>query len=328
MAEEIEILLMNPVSETLSDGLAGGYRVARLWEAEDPERLLATRGPAIRGLVTGGHVGAGRALIDRLPALEIIAVHGVGYDKVDLEAARARAIAISHTPDVLTDDVADLAVGLAIAQTRRICEGDRHVRDGLWASARLPLARKFSERRCGILGLGRIGTAIARRLEGFGVEIGYYDVRAQAVDYRLYGSLVELAAHCDVLIVAAAASARTTRMVGREVLDALGPDGLLVNVARGLLVNVARGSIVDGRSGRGAGRRPPGRRGARRLRRRAQGARGALRHDQRRADAPCGERHRRDPARHGRAGPGQPGSALRRPAAADRSASVGRRRPG
>jgi lactate dehydrogenase-like 2-hydroxyacid dehydrogenase len=230
-----QVLQLCPLLAELEHALAERFTVHRWFEIPDPEAMLAAHGPAIRAVVTGGHLGIPDALAARLPALEIVAINGVGFDKVDLEAARARGFRVTNTPDVLTDDVADLAIGLAIALLRRIPQADRHVRAGRWPEAEVPLARKVSAQRFGILGLGRIGKAIARRLEGFGVPIAYTDLAPQDVPYSFHPTPTALAHAVDVLIVAAAAGTRP--LIDQAVLDALGPEGVLVNVARGALVD-------------------------------------------------------------------------------------------
>ena len=192
----------------------------------------------IKAVVTGGHLGAPADVLERLPNLEMVAINGVGYDKVDLDMARSRGIQVSNTPDVLTADVADLAIGLTLALTRRITEGDQFVRAGSWLNGSLELGRKFSSLRYGIFGLGRIGKAIAKRLSGFDVEIAYCDVaEQQGVNFPYFSSVAALAADVDVLIVAAAASGSTNSVIEKTVLDALGKDGILVNVARGSIVD-------------------------------------------------------------------------------------------
>ena len=214
----------------------------------------AARG-RIRAIVTGGSAGASPELVEALPALEIITVNGVGTDAVDLEHAKARGVRVTNTPDVLTDDVADMALALILATLRRICVGDRLVRDGRWGKATIPLATKFTGKRLGILGLGRIGRAIARRASGFDVAIAYTDQRAfDDLPYRFEPSLVELARDSDILVVAAAGGPASLKLVNAEILDALGPDGILVNVARGSVVDEA--ALVEAlRAGRlgGAG---------------------------------------------------------------------------
>ena len=190
-----------------------------------------------------------------MPALEIITVNGVGTDAVDLEHAKARGVRVTNTPDVLTDDVADMALALILATLRRICVGDRLVRAGRWGKAAIPLATKFTGKRLGILGLGRIGRAIARRASGFDVAIAYTDQRAfDDVPYRFEPSLVELARDSDILVVAAAGGPASQKLVNAEILDALGPDGILVNVARGSVVDEAAlvEALREGRLG-GAG---------------------------------------------------------------------------
>ena len=233
----IEILQLCPLTEKFERTLASRYAVHKGFTGDTREAVLAKSGGTIRGVVTGGHIGIPNELSRRLPALEIVAINGVGFDKVDLENARARGFRVSNTPDVLTDDVADLAIGLALALLRRIPQSDRHVRDGNWPKAEMPLSRKFSAQRFGVVGLGRVGKAIARRLEGFGVAIAYTDVAPQKVSYAFHATPEALAAACDVLIVAAAAGHGTQHLINSKVFDALGPDGALVNVARGSIVD-------------------------------------------------------------------------------------------
>ena len=160
----------------------------------------------------------------------------MGYDKVNLAEARRRKIRVTTTPGVLTNDVADLAVGLIIALLRALPSADRHVRDGLWPTAERPLARTVSGRRFGVFGLGHIGQAIANRLSAFG-SVGYCSRSQKAVPYPFYDSAIDLARNCDVLVIAAASDASTRGVVSREVLDALGPSGYLINVSRGALVD-------------------------------------------------------------------------------------------
>ena len=176
-------------------------------------------------------------MMQRLPSLGIVAIAGVGFDRVDLEMARARGVRVTNTPNVLTEDVADFAVGLMIATLRRIQAGDDYIRNGRWPGGEMELARKVSGRRYGIIGLGRIGQAIARRLQGFGGSIAYTDVKPQDVPFTFYPTLVELAGASDILIVAAAGGPTTRNLVGRDVLAALGPNGYLINVARGSIVD-------------------------------------------------------------------------------------------
>jgi lactate dehydrogenase-like 2-hydroxyacid dehydrogenase len=207
-------------------------------------------GERIRALVTTGAAGVAKAVVDALPALELIAIRGVGTDGVDLDHARSRGLRVTTTPDVLSEDVADLALGLLLAASRRICVGDAFVRQGLWPTRNLPLARRVAGKRAGILGLGAIGRAVAQRAAGFGMPVAYTGTREQAgAPYRFVPRLLDLAAASDVLFVCCSANPATRGIVDAAVLEALGPDGILVNIARGSIVD--EDALVEAlRSGR------------------------------------------------------------------------------
>jgi len=251
-----QILLIEPMIASIEANLDANYCVHRLFQVKDQEALVSSVAPSIRGIVTGGASGASNALVDALPGLEIIAINGIGTDAVDLDRARRRKIRVTTTPDVLTDDVADLAIGLLLATARQLCVGDRYVRAGSWTKQEsLPLAHKVSGKKIGILGMGRVGRAIALRAESFGMHIAYNDLRAfDDLKYRHDADLEELARWCDFFIVAAAGGAHSRGIVGARVLNALGPNGILVNVARGSVVDEPAliEALLEGRLG-GAG---------------------------------------------------------------------------
>lgn len=247
-----EILLVESMMPDIEAALDAGYTVHRLAGAPDRDRLVAEVGPRVRAVVTGGGTGVSNAIMDACPSLGIVAINGVGTDAVDLKHAAGRGVRVTNTPDVLTDDVADLAIGLMIAGSRRMMVGDRFVRAGRWPNGGLPLARKVTGKRLGILGLGRIGMAIAQRAAGFGMEIAYTNRKPRGdVSYRFVASPVDLARESDILIVAASAGPDARNMVNRAVIEALGPDGLLVNVARGAVVDEPElvAALTDGRLG-------------------------------------------------------------------------------
>jgi hydroxypyruvate reductase len=215
----------------------------------DPDKLRAVA-PGIRAMVANGESVVKKELIAQLPDLKLIAVFGVGYDGVDVAAARAQGAQVTHTPDVLTDEVADLAIGLMIATARQISRADRFVRDGRWPAGPLGFGRKVSGGRLGILGLGRIGIAVARRAEAFGMEIAYHNRRQRTdVPYRYEASLVQLAKTVDFLAVCAQGGQNTRHLVDADVIAALGPDGILINVARGSVVDEAAvaAALKDGK---------------------------------------------------------------------------------
>lgn len=194
---------------------------------------------AARALVSFGSTGASAAIMDALPALEIIGLFSVGYDKVDVDHARAKGIRVSNTPDVLTDDVADLAVGLLYATIRNIAANDRLVRSGAWERGEMPaLSARVTGRRIGILGLGRIGRAIAARLEPVAGEILYHN-RREATDtpYRYVADPIDFARQSDVLIVATSGGPEAANLVDTAMLDALGPDGIIINISRGSVID-------------------------------------------------------------------------------------------
>jgi lactate dehydrogenase-like 2-hydroxyacid dehydrogenase len=234
-----DVLLINPVLPSLDKQLSALYAVHRYYEHADKAGFLREVGAQIKGVVTGGATGISNELMDALPALRIVAVNGIGTDAVDLDHARARGIHVSTTPGVLTDDVADLAIGLLISACRGLCVGDAYVRDGEWGKSGLPLARKFSGMKVGIVGLGRVGRAIATRAAAFGCPIAYTDLKAiDGVPYTFVASLHDLASQSDALVLAASAD-EAEGIIDASVFDALGPDGYLINVARGKLVNEA-----------------------------------------------------------------------------------------
>ena len=205
----------------------------------DPAALAAIA-PRVRGIAASGESKVPRELIAQLPALEIISVFGVGYDGVDVAAARERGIAVTHTPNVLNDEVADLAIALTLAVSRRIVEADRYVRSGQWPKGPMPLARKVSGTRMGIVGLGRIGQAIATRAEAFGMSVAYTSRSAKpGVAYRYFPTAEALAAEVEFLVVITPGGAGTRKLIDARVLAALGKKGYLVNVARGSVVDEA-----------------------------------------------------------------------------------------
>lgn len=233
----IDILLTQPVPEPIDQQLTADYRVHRLYEATNMDSFLNQVGEEIRGVVTGGSKGLSNEIMARLPNLQIIAISGVGTDAVDLWYARQRGVQVTTTPGVLTEDVADMAMGLLIMTLRDLGMGERLVRAGQWGKTQQPLARQVSGIRLGIVGLGRIGHAIARRATAFNMKVGYFDLHEQPASHYTYvPSLLELAQCSDALIVAASAD-QAKPIITADVLDALGPQGYLINVARGRLVD-------------------------------------------------------------------------------------------
>jgi len=236
--DQPDILMTAPMLPVVTASLEAHFRLHRLWD-HDADTFLREVGPRIRGVATSTLFGrVGSSLFDRLPKLEIVASFGVGYDNVDVAEASRRGIVVTNTPGVLDDEVADFTIGLLLATLRQIPQADRYLRQGRWLERNFPLSPTLRGRRIGIVGLGRIGKAVARRLEGFGVEIAYHGRSRQAgVRYAYHPTALKLAATSDVLIVLAPGGAATSHLIDAAVIAALGANGVLINVARGSLVD-------------------------------------------------------------------------------------------
>ena len=233
----VELAVIGPQRPFVLETLEREFVVHKAFDAPDKAAALQPVAERIRGVVTNAMAGLPSTIIEALPNLEICAIMGVGLERTDLTLARQRGIVVTTTP-VLYDDVSDLAVILGMTACRRIAAADRFVRSGQWLQGRIAPAQKFSGKRAGILGLGRIGTALCTRLQGFGMTIGYYDPLPKAgVPYQAYDSPVALARSSDILFLCAAGGPAADHIVTAEVLDALGPKGVFVNVARGWLVD-------------------------------------------------------------------------------------------
>lgn len=207
---------------------------------ETDPAAFAQMAPRIRAIVGGGESKVPRSLLDQLPQLGVVSIMGVGYDGVDVAAAWERRIPVTHTPGVLNDDVADLAIALMLSVARKLPQADQYVRQGKWLQGPMPLARKMSGARVGIVGLGRIGSAIAQRAAAFNMNIAYC-TRTQRPDspYRWEPDVAKLAGQVDFLVVITPGGAGTRHLINAKVLAALGPKGYLINVARGTVVDQA-----------------------------------------------------------------------------------------
>jgi hydroxypyruvate reductase len=236
MTAKPDLLTVAKLAPFLMEPLQAAFTVHTALDTAPRER--------IRAICGSGESKVGAELIAQLPALEIVSIMGVGYDGVDVAAAKARGVLVTHTPDVLNDDVADLAIALALDIARRIPQAERHVRAGLWPQGPAPLATKFSGARLGLVGIGRIGQAIAQRALAFGMSIGYTARGARPeLPYAFHASAKALAAASDFLVVITPGGAGTRKLIDAAVLEALGPQGYLINVARGSVVDEA--ALID-----------------------------------------------------------------------------------
>lgn len=241
-----EVLQMGAYPDQDQRPLDEAFVIHRYFEAADKTAFLAEVGPRVRGIASRGDLGANAAIIAACPKLEVISLYGVGFDAVDLAAARERGIRVTNTPDVLTGDVADLAVAMMLGQARDMYGAESWARDGSWAAkGGYRLTRRVFGKRAGVLGLGRIGHAIARRLAAFDMDIAYSATapKAEAADWQFIADPVALAARSDFLFVALAASAATRHIVDARVIAALGPDGVLINISRA--ANVDELALLD-----------------------------------------------------------------------------------
>ena len=216
--------------------LQNEFTAVRLWEAKDRDAALKAAAH-VRGLAHFGHAKVDGKLMDALPKLELISNFGVGVDAIDLDAARQRKIIVTNTPDVLNDCVADCAMALVLNTLRRFPQSEQYLRAGSWPKGPYPLCTSLGGKVMGILGLGRIGEAIAKRAQAFGMTIRYHNRNKKGVAYPYDKDVVELAKNSDVLLVITPGGAETSKLVNAKVLDALGPEGYLVNVARGSVVD-------------------------------------------------------------------------------------------
>src|SRR5688572_11236612 len=235
---DINILVTAPLPDFLYEPLKRDYRCHDHYQSSHQPGLLAAEGGRIRGLVQGGGTVTPTSLLDQLPKLEIISVFGVGYDGVPVDYCRKRGLRVTNTPDVLTDDVADVAVGLVLMSARGFGRLERFARAGEWSKRGPELTTKLSGKTAGILGLGRIGKGIANRLAAMGMKIAYTGRKAQpGVDYRFVPDLMKLAETSDFLIVACPGGEATRNLVNADVLAALGKKGTIVNIARGSIID-------------------------------------------------------------------------------------------
>lgn len=234
-----DILMIGPMHPLCMKEIAALGTVHKLWEAPDRDALIADVGDRIEVVATDGHFGCKPELMERLPALKLISSYGVGYDNIDVPAANARGVRVTNTPDVLNDAMAELTVGLMVAHQRRLLDAHAYVRDGRWAAeGNYPLTGELTGRTAGILGLGRIGKEIARRLVAMKMKVVYHGRSEQSDQpYRYFADLKAMAAAADWLVIVAPGTPQTIGSVDADVLAALGPGGVLVNVARGPIVD-------------------------------------------------------------------------------------------
>ncbi|TAM85707.1 MAG: 2-hydroxyacid dehydrogenase [Candidimonas sp.] len=234
------VLQIGPISDYIDPKLAQTFRLLKWWEQSQPDALLVAEGANITGIATNAPVGVPPGLLDRLPALKVISSRGVGMDKVDLARANTLGIQVAGSFGVLNGCVADMAMALILDTARQVSAADRYVRSGKWAHQRYPLTTRVYGKKLGIVGLGQIGSLIARRAAGFDMEIAYTSRRAHSdTPHRYFESARALAQWCDFLVVVVPGGAATRHLISREVLDALGPEGYLVNIARGSVVDEA-----------------------------------------------------------------------------------------
>jgi lactate dehydrogenase-like 2-hydroxyacid dehydrogenase len=234
-----------PLPRLIVEALEANFRLHKLWSAPEPDRLVSEIAGEVRGIATGVNILAEGVnfpvtgeFMAKFPKLEIVANLGVGYDNIDAKWAVAHRIAVTNTPDVLTEETADTAFGLLLNAVRQFSAAERYLRAGKWQEKAFPLTASLRGRTLGIFGLGRIGKAIARRAEGFGLNIVYHSRRKAAdVAYPYCNSLLELAKACDILMVVVPGGPETRNAVNTEVLEALGPNGILINIARGTVVD-------------------------------------------------------------------------------------------
>ena len=222
------------------------YNVYRYFEASDKAAFLQEVGPQVKAIATRGELGASRQMIAACPNLEIISIYGVGFDAVDLEACKEFGVHVTNTPDVLTGDVADLGVAMMLCHARSMIGAERWVKDGRWASeGGYPLSGRVHGKRAGILGLGRIGFLVAKRLAGFDMDIAYSDVAPKnyAEEWAFIADPVALAERSDFLFVTLAASVQTKNIVSSDVIEAVGPEGMIINVSRAS--NVDEMALLD-----------------------------------------------------------------------------------
>ncbi len=249
------VLITAPLPPFLRDPLLAGYTTHDYVNATDKTALLSSEGSKITGVVCGGGTVLSTAMLDQLPNLKMISVFGVGYDGVPVDYCKSRAIKVGHTPGVLSDEVADLAMALMLMSARQLVANHLHVEAGKWPKGGYPLCNSVHHKRVGIIGLGRIGQTIAKRCAGFDMDVSYHSRNARTdVSHRYFASLVEMARNVDFLIAITPGGATTKHMVNAEVLAALGKKGILINVARGSVVDTAALiSALDAGSIGGAG---------------------------------------------------------------------------
>jgi lactate dehydrogenase-like 2-hydroxyacid dehydrogenase len=250
-----EIVVAPRLLDVVMQRLEADFVVRRLWEAPEPMAFLAPIADKIRGFASFTGYPVRADMIAALPKLEIIATMSVGLDHIDLAAAKARGIAVTYAPDVLTDCVADTGMALVLAVARRIVAADRFVREGRWLKGMFPLATKVGGVTMGIVGLGRIGKAVAKRAEGFGMRIVYHGRHRQSdVAYPFFGDLIAMARESEYLMLTSPGGPATRHLVNAAVIDALGPEGVIINIARGSVVDEPAlvAALVEGRLG-GAG---------------------------------------------------------------------------
>ena len=232
------LLVIGEITTQMDARLTPSFTLHYTDRIDDVPAFLVREGHAIAHVLTDGHNGVPRAWMDALPALKLISNYGVGYDAIDVGLAGERGVLVTHTPGVLSDEVATTALMLMLACYRNLLASDAFVRDGSWPEKRhMALSRSADHRRVGILGLGRIGLALARKLEPFYAEISYHNRTRRDVPYRYCPDLEKMAADAEVLFVVTPGGSETHGIVNREVIDALGPDGMLVNVSRGSVVD-------------------------------------------------------------------------------------------
>jgi len=233
------LVMMGPLLPVTMEALDNIYDIQRHWQSDDPDALLERVSGECVGVITDGGLGVSSEVLQKLPNAKIVAVFGVGVDAVDRDYCRANNIAVTNTPDVLSDDVADMAIALALGISRQVIVGDRYARAGRWPTeGAMPLTRRMMGKRAGIFGMGSIGACLAKRLAGFDMEISYCNrSERQSSHYHYVPTLEALAANVDYLFVTASATPESLGAVNASVLDALGADGYLINVSRGGLVD-------------------------------------------------------------------------------------------